>query len=93
MVCIGEPRVADRVDSAALETKMSEHAIARNPFMLMLNPEVVLAAMEKSEKLAQLNRHQCRPLDRVTVQNPAGAEADAETADASADDATEAGEH
>ena len=28
--------------------------------------------MEKSEKLAQLNRHHCRPLDRVTMQNPNG---------------------
>jgi hypothetical protein len=32
--------------------------------MLMLNPEVVLAAVEKSERLGQLNRHLCRPLDR-----------------------------
>ncbi len=51
---------------------MSELSIAHNPFMLMLNPEVVIAAMEKSEKLAQLNRHLCRPLDRVTLQNPDG---------------------
>ncbi len=49
---------------------MSELSIAHNPFMLMLNPEVVIAAMEKSEKLAQLHRHHCRPLDRVTLQNP-----------------------
>lgn len=37
----------------------------RNPFMLMLHPEVVLAAIEKSERLGQLNRHLCRPLDRL----------------------------
>jgi hypothetical protein len=49
---------------------MSQPATVRNPFMLMLNPEVVLAAMEKSERLGQLNRHLCRPLDRTT---PAGA--------------------
>ena len=36
-----------------------------NPFMLLLNPEVVLAAIEKSERLGQLNRQLCRPLDRV----------------------------
>jgi hypothetical protein len=36
----------------------------RNPFMLMLNPEVVLAAIESSERLSKLNRHLCRPLDR-----------------------------
>jgi len=50
----------------------------RNPFMLMINPEVVLAAVEKSERLGALNRHLCRPLDRIP---PAGA------GDASNDDA------
>lgn len=43
---------------------MSQQAAVRNPFMLMLNPEVVLAAIEKSERLGQLNRHLCRPLDK-----------------------------
>ena len=43
---------------------MSQQASPRNPFMLMLNPEIVLAAVEKSERLGQLNRHLCRPLDR-----------------------------
>lgn len=45
---------------------MSQSATVRNPFMLMLNPEIVLAAIEKSERLGQLNRHLCRPLDRPT---------------------------
>ena len=40
-----------------------------NPFMLMLNPEVVLAAIENSERLSQLNRHLCRPLDRPALAN------------------------
>jgi hypothetical protein len=40
----------------------------RNPFLLMLQPEVVLAAIEKSEKLGRLNRHLCRPLDRPLMQ-------------------------
>ena len=48
---------------------MAYTASQRNPFMLMMNPEVVLAAIEKSEHLSQLNRQLCRPLDRV----PAGA--------------------
>jgi hypothetical protein len=38
---------------------------ASNPFMLMLNPEVVIAAMEASERLKSLNSHQCRPLDKI----------------------------
>lgn len=36
-----------------------------NPFMLMLHPEAVLAAVEKSERLGALNRQMCRPLDRI----------------------------
>jgi hypothetical protein len=35
-----------------------------NPFMLLVHPEAVFAAMEKSERLGSLNRHLCRPLDR-----------------------------
>ena len=50
---------------------MPQTASQRNPFMLMLNPELVLAAIEKSERLEQLNRHMCRPLDRI----PAGVDA------------------
>jgi hypothetical protein len=50
-----------------------------NPFMLMMNPEIVLAAMESSERLAQLNRRLCRPLDRLptgTVQSDESTAAD-----------------
>jgi len=43
---------------------MTQSEAVRNPFMLMLNPEIVLAAIEKSERLSQLNRHLCRPLDK-----------------------------
>lgn len=43
---------------------MTQPATVRNPFMLMISPEVVVAAMEKSERLGQLNRHLCRPLDK-----------------------------
>ena len=51
-------------------------AVVRNPFMLMLNPEVVLAAIEKSERLGQLNRHLCRPLDRPAPTGAPSAEAE-----------------
>lgn len=44
---------------------MSPTAMRSNPFMLLLHPEVVIAAMEKSERLSQLNRHLCRPLDKI----------------------------
>lgn len=46
---------------------MPQISTDRNPFMLMLNPELVLAAVEKSERLSQLNRHTCRPLDRPVL--------------------------
>ena len=62
---------------------MPQHASARNPFMLMINPEVVLAAVEKSERLSQLNRHLCRPLDRPA---PAGSKATVPGSDEEVDD-------
>ncbi|HZF78743.1 MAG TPA: hypothetical protein VEZ89_03025 [Rubrivivax sp.] len=40
--------------------------------MLMLNPELILAAIEKSERLGQLNRQLCRPLDRPAPTGPSG---------------------
>lgn len=43
---------------------MSQQSQVRNPFMLMLQPEVVLAAIENSERLSRLDRRLCRPLDR-----------------------------
>lgn len=53
---------------------MSPTAMRANPFMLLLHPEMVVAAMEKSERLSQLNRHLCRPLDRVLPGTAAGDE-------------------
>lgn len=45
---------------------MDQQVTERNPFMLLLDPEAVIAAVEKSERLGRLNRHLCRPLDRPT---------------------------
>lgn len=57
----------------------------RNPFMLMLDPQAVIAAMEASERLKQLNRHECRPLDRVApAATEDGAEAEVDDSLASA---------
>ena len=65
---------------------MSEHSVVANPFMLMVQPEVVLAAIEKSERLGRLNRHLCRPLDRQTVVGQAAAvEADDDIDEAESD--------
>jgi hypothetical protein len=43
---------------------MTTQTQVHNPFMLMLAPEQVLAAVERSEKLGRLNRRLCQPLDR-----------------------------
>jgi hypothetical protein len=50
-----------------------EESFVSNPFMLMLHPEEVLAAVERSENLGRLNRRTCHPLDRVAP--PAGEDA------------------
>lgn len=52
---------------------MAQQSQVPNPFMLMIEPEVVLAAIENSERLSRLNRHLCRPLDRQ--QMPAAGQA------------------
>lgn len=67
---------------------MAQQSQVRNPFMLMIEPEVVLAAIENSERLGRLNRHLCRPLDRVSPAQPGGAK---DASDALMDDDTEAG--
>lgn len=48
---------------------MKQDTLASNPFMLMLNPQVVLDAMERSAVLDGLHRRTCHPLDRP---GPAG---------------------
>ena len=68
---------------------MHQTASQLNPFMLLLHPEIVLAAIEKSERLGQLSRQLCRPLDRVIA---ASAEGVADPADeGEGDDLTDAG--
>jgi hypothetical protein len=58
-----------------------------NPFMLMLNPEVVLAAIENSERLSKLDRRMCRPLDRhIVTGQPADAAGTANEAESAPGD-------
>jgi hypothetical protein len=65
---------------------MSYQTPVGNPFMLMLNPEVVFAAMASSTPLNQLNRHLCRPLDKATPATPAAGGAAANEDDDDGDD-------
>lgn len=41
--------------------------ISLNPFSLMMEPELVLQAMERSKSLRSLRRHQLRPLDKPLI--------------------------
>ena len=65
---------------------MAQQSQVRNPFMLMIEPEVVLAAMENSERLGQLNRHLCRPLDRPLHAGPVATGDAADLADDEGDE-------
>ena len=44
---------------------MRKTAVQSNPFALMMSPESVLAAVERSERLSRLQRRICRPLDKI----------------------------
>lgn len=43
---------------------MRNSSIVSNPFALMVNPEVVVAAMERSDRLSSLRRCVFHPLDK-----------------------------
>ena len=49
---------------------MTTVQIASNPFALMLNPEVIFAAMESSDRLARLTSRVWRPLDKPLIAHP-----------------------
>jgi hypothetical protein len=46
---------------------MRTTAISLNPFSLMMEPEIVLQAMERSQELRSLRRHKLRPLDKPLI--------------------------
>lgn len=43
---------------------MPESSLAANPFMLMMNPQVIFDSIEHSERLERLQRRVCHPLDK-----------------------------
>lgn len=49
---------------------MHKSEVSANPFALMMNPEAVIAAMNRSERLLRLKSHVCRPLDKPTPLKP-----------------------
>jgi hypothetical protein len=46
---------------------MQSNPTALNPFSLMMEPEAVIQAMERSTALRSLRRHQLRPLDKPLI--------------------------
>ena len=52
-----------------------------NPFALLMDPESILAALARSDRLSRLHSRVCRPLDKPLV---ARSDSDTETMDASA---------
>ena len=46
---------------------MKTTAIALNPFSLMMEPELVLQTMERSQQLRSLRCHKLRPLDKPLI--------------------------
>lgn len=61
---------------------MHEHRQIANPFELMLNPQAVLQAMARSDRLERLQRRICRPLDKPVTPHKES-QADAAGADGS----------
>jgi len=47
-------------------------AAANNPFALLLDPQTVLASIERSERLERLHSRICRPLDKPVLQPAKG---------------------
>lgn len=50
-----------------LELTMQTAEILANPFSLMMNPNEVFEALERSNRLDRLQRRVCRPLDKPLI--------------------------
>lgn len=47
---------------------MPQTSLAANPFALMIAPEAIFAAIERSDRLARLKSTICHPLDKPRAQ-------------------------
>ena len=65
---------------------MDKQHPASDPFALMMDPQSVIQAMERSDRLARLQRRICRPLDRPLI---AKTETDLEQFDSAIDSQAE----
>lgn len=64
---------------------MKTDTTALNPFSLMMEPELVLQTMERSQQLRNLRRHKLRPLDKPLIPYTASALAQRAAFDAAID--------
>jgi hypothetical protein len=46
---------------------MQKQGLYANPFALMMDPQAVVEAMERSERLNRLQSRVCRPLDKPLI--------------------------
>jgi len=46
---------------------MDKSLLASNPFALMMHPDDVLEAMERSDRLGRLQSRICKPLDKPMI--------------------------
>ncbi len=60
-----------------------------NPFALMIDPQAILAQIERSERLERLQRRVCRPLDKPLLPDAAAAGGEQAAFDAAVDKAAE----
>jgi hypothetical protein len=58
---------------AKRRTTMRQAQLSSNPFAMMTEPEVIMQAIERSERLNCLERRICRPLDRPLIPKKGGA--------------------
>lgn len=58
---------------------MSDVQQAANPFALMMDPESVFRAIERSERLSRIKGRICRPLDKVPATGDEATSDDAES--------------
>ena len=49
------------------QTVEQSQVVVADPFALMMNPEAVFQAMERSDRLGRLQRRICRPLDKPMI--------------------------
>jgi hypothetical protein len=70
---------------------MQKQSIYANPFALMMDPQAVIEAMERSERLNHLQSRICRPLDKplipLAADEAASFDSDIDSADIEAEEA------